>query len=157
MPAIDSAPVVEEDLESEEEDLGAGTQSELDLDAAAPEPKLPFYLNSAGNVRFGADVIRGLGMLPESCVVLYEPGDEPEPETPTAFEVEHEEEAPAADAYDAYDTYDEDVELEQDYSEEDTNDEASSPRPTMRLRMRTDLKKRSPLRKRSRKKTTSTS
>lgn len=124
MPAIDSAPVVEEDLESEEEDLGAGTQSELDLDAAAPEPKLPFYLNSAGNVRFGADVIRGLGMLPESCVVLYEPGDEPEPETPTAFEVEHEEEAPAADAYDAYDTYDEDVELEQDYSEEDTNDES---------------------------------
>ncbi len=44
----------------------------LDLGDAEPEPKLPFHLNGAGNVRFGADVIRGLGMLPESCAVVYE-------------------------------------------------------------------------------------
>ncbi|EEA89679.1 M28 family peptidase [Collinsella stercoris] len=47
-------------------------QPMLDLGDAEPEPKLPFHLNGAGNVRFGADVIRGLGMLPESCAVVYE-------------------------------------------------------------------------------------
>lgn len=73
-------------------------QPSLDLDAAAPEPKLPFYVNAVGNVRFGSDVIRGLGMLPTTCSVVYEPGAEPEPELPTAFEVEHEDREIADDA-----------------------------------------------------------
>ncbi len=48
--------------------------------AAEPEPKL--YRNAAGNVRFGSDAIRALGMLPESCTLDYEEGEEPtfEPE-----------------------------------------------------------------------------
>lgn len=48
--------------------------------AAEPEPKL--YRNAAGNIRFGSDAIRALGMLPESCALDYEEGEEPtfEPE-----------------------------------------------------------------------------
>ena len=45
-----------------------------------PEPKL--YRNAAGNIRFGSDAIRALGMLPESCTLDYDEGEEPtfEPE-----------------------------------------------------------------------------
>lgn len=32
----------------------------------------PYALSSAGAIRFGADVVRGLNMLPTSCVVVYE-------------------------------------------------------------------------------------
>ena len=39
------------------------------------EPKL--YRNAAGNIRFGSDAIRALGMLPESCTLDYEEGEEP--------------------------------------------------------------------------------
>ena len=48
--------------------------------AAEPEPKL--YRNATGNIRFGSDAIRALGMLPESCTLDYEEGEEPtfEPE-----------------------------------------------------------------------------
>ena len=48
--------------------------------AEEPEPKL--YRNAAGNIRFGSDAIRALGMLPESCTLDYEEGEEPtfEPE-----------------------------------------------------------------------------
>ena len=46
-------------------------QSELDFEAA--EPESPFHINSEGNVRFGADAIRALGMLPETCTLVYEP------------------------------------------------------------------------------------
>lgn len=44
------------------------------------EPRL--YRNAAGNIRFGSDAIRALGMLPESCTLDYEEGEEPtfEPE-----------------------------------------------------------------------------
>ena len=44
-------------------------------DEAEPEPKL--YRNAAGNIRFGSDAIRALGMLPESCTLDYEEGEEP--------------------------------------------------------------------------------
>ena len=55
--------------------------------AAEPEPKL--YRNAAGNIRFGSDAIRALGMLPESCTLDYEEGEEPTlspslPPSPTA-------------------------------------------------------------------------
>lgn len=50
------------------------------VEVAEPEPKL--YRNAAGNIRFGSDAIRALGMLPESCTLDYEEGEEPtfEPE-----------------------------------------------------------------------------
>lgn len=60
--------------------------------AAEPEPKL--YRNAAGNIRFGSDAIRALGMLPESCTLDYEEGEEPtfEPEPASVAQ----EPAPAA-------------------------------------------------------------
>lgn len=50
------------------------------VESSEPEPKL--YRNAAGNIRFGSDAIRALGMLPESCTLDYEEGEEPtfEPE-----------------------------------------------------------------------------
>lgn len=50
--------------------------------AAEPKPKL--YRNAAGNIRFGSDAIRALGMLPESCTLDYEEGEEPTFETEPA-------------------------------------------------------------------------
>ena len=46
------------------------------------EPESKLYRNAAGNIRFGSDAIRALGMLPESCTLDYEEGEEPtfEPE-----------------------------------------------------------------------------
>ncbi len=45
------------------------------VEPSEPEPKL--YRNAAGNIRFGSDAIRALGMLPESCMLDYEEGEEP--------------------------------------------------------------------------------
>ena len=58
--------------------------------AAEPEPKL--YRNAAGNIRFGSDAIRALGMLPESCTLDYEEGEEPtfEPEPAPVVTVDDE-------------------------------------------------------------------
>ncbi len=53
------------------ESIGAPAVAE----PSEPEPKL--YRNAAGNIRFGSDAIRALGMLPESCTLDYEEGEEP--------------------------------------------------------------------------------
>lgn len=66
-------PVADESTAESAEEPAAAEQAE-------PEPKL--YRNAAGNIRFGSDAIRALGMLPESCTLDYEEGEEPtfEPE-----------------------------------------------------------------------------
>ena len=66
-------PVADESAAESAEEPAAAEQAE-------PEPKL--YRNAAGNIRFGSDAIRALGMLPESCTLAYEEGEEPtfEPE-----------------------------------------------------------------------------
>lgn len=61
-------PVADEDVV---ESIGAPAVAE----PSEPEPKL--YRNAAGNIRFGSDAIRALGMLPESCTLDYEEGEEP--------------------------------------------------------------------------------
>ena len=61
-------PVADESTAESAEEPAAAEQSE-------PEPKL--YRNAAGNIRFGSDAIRALGMLPESCTLDYEEGEEP--------------------------------------------------------------------------------
>ena len=78
------------DDEQVDDEVFAGEQAEFDLDAAQPEPRPLFHLNDAGNVRFGGEVIRGLGMLPDSCSIMYENGSDVEEEQLTAFEVQHE-------------------------------------------------------------------
>lgn len=68
-------PVADESTAEPAEEPAAAEQAEPE-----PEPKL--YRNAAGNIRFGSDAIRALGMLPESCTLDYEEGEEPtfEPE-----------------------------------------------------------------------------
>lgn len=61
-------PVADESAAESAEEPAAAEQAE-------PEPKL--YRNAAGNIRFGSDAIRALGMLPESCTLDYEKGEEP--------------------------------------------------------------------------------
>lgn len=61
-------PVADESAAESAEEPTAAEQAE-------PEPKL--YRNAAGNIRFGSDAIRALGMLPESCTLDYEEGEEP--------------------------------------------------------------------------------
>lgn len=78
--------------------------------AAEPEPRL--YRNAAGNIRFGSDAIRALGMLPESCTLDYEEGEEPtfEPEAVSAIDPAAGLDilAPAAPAQDVTDEPDDD-------------------------------------------------
>ena len=61
-------PVADESAAESAEEPAAAEQAE-------PEPRL--YRNAAGNIRFGSDAIRALGMLPESCTLDYEEGEEP--------------------------------------------------------------------------------
>lgn len=61
-------PVADESAAESAEEPAAAEQAE-------PEPNL--YRNAAGNIRFGSDAIRALGMLPESCTLDYEEGEEP--------------------------------------------------------------------------------
>lgn len=65
---VAAEPVADEDIV---ESIGAPAVAE----PSEPEPKL--YRNAAGNIRFGSDAIRALGMLPESCTLDYEEGEEP--------------------------------------------------------------------------------
>lgn len=98
-PEDDETPLADVAVTTEDAPLASGAngadgeQTTMDLDSVEPEEKLPFYLNAAGNVRFGADTIRGLGMLPASCAVVYEAAPEDEAEQLTAFD------APAHDVF----------------------------------------------------------
>ena len=94
MPASedDETPLADVAVTTEDAPLASGAngadgeQTAMDLDSVEPEEKPPFYLNAAGNVRFGADTIRGLGMLPATCAVVYEAVPEDEAEQLTAFD-----------------------------------------------------------------------
>lgn len=71
---------VQAEVPTEETSTDEPAEESAAVEAAGPEPKL--YRNAAGNIRFGSDAIRALGMLPESCTLDYEEGEEPtfEPE-----------------------------------------------------------------------------
>ena len=95
--AIAPEPQVQ-DIPAEEPVADESTAESADEPALAeeaePEPKPKLYRNAAGNIRFGSDAIRALGMLPESCTLDYEEGEEPtfEPEAASVAQ----EPAPAA-------------------------------------------------------------
>ena len=59
----------------EDESAAESAAEPVMAEQAEPEPKL--YRNAAGNIRFGSDAIRALGMLPESCTLDYDEGEEP--------------------------------------------------------------------------------
>lgn len=64
------------------EEAPAAEPAEEPATAEPVEPESKLYRNAAGNIRFGSDAIRALGMLPESCTLDYDEGEEPtfEPE-----------------------------------------------------------------------------
>lgn len=68
------------EVSNEEKSSAEPAEEPTVVEVAEPKPKL--YRNAAGNIRFGSDAIRALGMLPESCTLDYEEGEEPtfEPE-----------------------------------------------------------------------------
>ena len=63
------------EVSTDEEPAAEPAEEPAVVEVAEPEPKL--YRNAAGNIRFGSDAIRALGMLPESCTLDYEEGEEP--------------------------------------------------------------------------------
>ena len=71
---------VQAEVSTEEKSSAEPAEEPAVVEVAEPKPKL--YRNAAGNIRFGSDAIRALGMLPESCTLDYEEGEEPtfEPE-----------------------------------------------------------------------------
>ena len=66
-----------QDIPAEEPVADEATAEPAEEPAAAEEPEPKLYRNAAGNIRFGSDAIRALGMLPESCTLDYEEGEEP--------------------------------------------------------------------------------
>ena len=71
---------VQTEVAAEEAPAAEPAEEPATVEPVEPEPKL--YRNAAGNIRFGSDAIRALGMLPESCTLDYDEGEEPtfEPE-----------------------------------------------------------------------------
>lgn len=75
-PAVETEEMAAEQVDAVEEET---------VEPVAEEPTTPSLINDEGNIRFGEDVVRGLGMLPDSCVIEYEipePESESEPEEP---------------------------------------------------------------------------
>ena len=66
---------------AEADDAGEAYQS-------SEEANEPSIVNAAGNYRFGAEAIRGLGMLSDSCSIVYEEDETPRSEEPTASEAQ---------------------------------------------------------------------
>lgn len=63
------------EVSNEEKSSAEPAEEPTVVEVAEPKPRL--YRNAAGNIRFGSDAIRALGMLPESCTLDYEEGEEP--------------------------------------------------------------------------------
>ena len=87
---------VQTEVATEEAPAAEPAEEPVVVEPVEPEPKL--YRNAAGNIRFGSDAIRALGMLPESCSLVYDEGEEPafEPE-PISEAQEPVSDAPAAE------------------------------------------------------------
>lgn len=81
-PDAQTEPEQGEAFDEQIEGFEGASADETLIGAIVPEPEPRLYRNAAGNIRFGSDAIRALGMLPESCTLDYEEGEEPtfEPE-----------------------------------------------------------------------------
>lgn len=66
-----------QDIPAEEPVADESAAESAEEPAAAEQAEPELYRNAAGNIRFGSDAIRALGMLPESCTLDYEEGEEP--------------------------------------------------------------------------------
>ena len=88
----------DETIEIDADDLAGDFNETLEMgleEGAEPEPEpepLSYpYVNEEGNVRFGPDIVRSLGMLPEACVLVYPEDMEPEEDDEDVAETEIEE------------------------------------------------------------------
>lgn len=81
-PDAQTEPEQGEAFDEQIEGFEGASADETLIGAIVPEPEPKLYRNAVGNIRFGSDAIRALGMLPESCTLDYEEGEEPtfEPE-----------------------------------------------------------------------------
>lgn len=117
-----------------DEDAPEATDAADEVEETEPEAEEPSIINEAGMYRFGTEAIRSLGMIPESCVLVYEEAPAapkhaaPAPVEPVAAPV-----VPVPDADDeetledeeltapAFDTFEEDyAPYEDDEDEEET-------------------------------------
>ena len=114
----EEAAMASEEAEGDEEAPETGDADEEPV-AEDEEPEEPSVLNASGNYRYGADAIRGLGMVASSCALVYEAEKEPEDSELTAFDVPAEEdEIPADDDTDT--AVDDEVDEKFDSPEPDT-------------------------------------
>ena len=70
-------------------DESAGLEDEGSSEGAEDEASAPSVINAYGNYRYGIDVIRAIGMVPESCAIEYdltEPETAPEAEADVAVD-----------------------------------------------------------------------
>lgn len=106
------------EVEDEAESSTAETVEEAEVVVEEPASDEPQLVNAYGNYRFGADVIRAIGMLPDSCVIEYEVEEPPHAEA--VVEVAIADEAAPAGSRDAeepaYEDEADDVEVEEDAS-----------------------------------------
>lgn len=80
--SLDRAPApVEDEPETEEEIPAEEAPAAEPVEQVAEETyeEEPPLVNDAGCIRFGLDTLRGLGMVPETCVIEYEPNALPKP------------------------------------------------------------------------------
>ena len=82
--AADPEEMADENEAVEESDRPAESE---DIEESQ-EPEEPSIVNASGNYRFGADAIRGLGMLSDSCSLVYEVEEALAVDEPTAFDVQ---------------------------------------------------------------------
>lgn len=115
----DSAVEVEvAEAEGEDEDGAAETVEETEVVVEEPASDEPQLVNAYGNYRFGADVIRAIGMLPDSCVIEYEVEEPPHAEAVAEVAIVDEDARTGSrDAAEpAYEDESDDVEVEEDAS-----------------------------------------
>lgn len=108
-PDASVVPTAEDEVSSEEaQDEAFARETEDDAEAAleaAIDAGQVTGVNAEGNVRFGTEAIRSLGMLPTGCVLVYDGGSDADEngEEPTAFEAPHAEAAYVGVSYEPYD------------------------------------------------------
>ena len=92
--ASEDEPAAEDVADSDDtvdEGEAAEVSEQIEEAPEAEEPEEPSIVNAEGNYRFGAEAIRGLGMLPAFCSLVYEEEEVAEDDEQTAFDAQPDE------------------------------------------------------------------
>ena len=161
-PTLESQPASKEDEPAVTQEVPQSDNAEMAVPAGeseepAAEEHASSYVNAEGNYRYGEQIIRAIGMVPENCVIEYDLSEPSEPEPPVSVEDEQpvaeplpeqeqlpfddaEETAPAADADetayineplqdDAYDYQPADTFASDEYADDDAFESYQPTRP----------------------------